>query len=123
MLQNTKSTRNTVNTAKPVKRKRRQDCRHAVYAIENILTGQQYIGITVCAGRGLTVAKALRIRLQKHVRRAVTEAKAWSLCASIRQYGEEAFVITPLDVVKGRKAAHAYERELIRLQQPELNVA
>ena len=99
-------------------RKRRQDTRHAVYVITNTVTGSQYIGITVCCQQ---VKKALKVRIQKHVRRAVTENKAWALCNSIREFGADAHVYGLLEIVRGRKPAHARERELIRKFNPELN--
>jgi len=99
-------------------RKRRQDTRHAVYCITNELTGAQYIGITVCGG---AVKKALRVRIQKHIRRALTEGKDWELCKSIREHGPEAHTYGLIEIVRGRKPAHARERELIRTFQPALN--
>ncbi len=99
-------------------RKRRQDTKHAVYCITNTVTGQQYVGITVC---GQQVRKALKVRIQKHVRRAVTENKTWALCESIRNYGVEAHTYGLLELVRGRKPAHARERELIREFAPALN--
>jgi hypothetical protein len=99
-------------------RKRRQDSNHAVYCITNTVTGEQYIGITVC---GNQVRRALKIRIQKHVRRALTENKVWDLCHSIREYGSENHVYGLLEIVRGRKPAHARERELIREFNPALN--
>jgi len=99
-------------------RRRRQDSSHAVYTITNVVTGDYYIGITVCSAG---IARALKVRFQKHVRRALTEGKSWSLCASIRQHGADAHVIEFVEKVRGRKPAHARERELIREYQPALN--
>jgi hypothetical protein len=99
-------------------RKRRQDTRHAVYCITNTVTGAQYIGITVCGG---AVKKALKVRVQKHIRRALTEGKDWELCKSIRKYGAEAHTYGLIEIVRGRKPAHARERELIREFNPALN--
>jgi len=99
-------------------RKRRQDTKHVVYVITNTVTGQQYIGITVC---GQQVRKALKVRIQKHVRRALTEDKSWSLCESIREYGTRAHTYGIVEFVRGRKPAHARERELIREFCPALN--
>jgi hypothetical protein len=99
-------------------RKRRQDTKHAVYMLVNTNTNESYIGITVC---GAQVNKALKVRFQKHVRRAVTENKAWALCNSIREHGAEAFVVLLVDIVRGRKPAHAVERELINTHKPALN--
>ena len=76
----------------------------------NTNTNEHYVGITVC---GNAVRQALKVRLQKHIRRAMTENKSWALCESIREHGAENFVMLLVDVVRGRKAAHAYEREII----------
>lgn len=99
-------------------RKRRQDTKHAVYVITNTVTNEQYIGITVC---GNQVCKALKVRIQKHVRRALTENKVWALCNSIREYGSENHTYGLVEIVRGRKPAHQRERELIRQYQPALN--
>ena len=101
-----------------MKRKRRQDTKHVVYVITNTVTEEQYIGITVC---GQQVKKALRVRMQKHVRRALTENKEWALCQSIREHGSQAFTYGIVEFVRGRKPAHARERELIREFNPALN--
>jgi hypothetical protein len=99
-------------------RKRRQDTKHVVYVITNVVTKQQYIGITVC---GQQVRNALKVRVQKHVRRALTEDRDWALCNSIREHGTEAHTYSVLELVRGRKPAHARERELIRTYSPALN--
>jgi hypothetical protein len=99
-------------------RKRRQDTKHVVYCITNTVTGEQYIGITVC---GQQVRRALRVRVQKHVRRAVTENKDWNLCRSIREHGTLAHTYGIVEFVRGRKPAHARERELIAEFNPALN--
>ena len=104
--------------SKTVTRKRRQDTNHAVYMLVNTNTNESYIGITVC---GANVKKALKVRMQKHVRRALTENKDWSLCKSIRTHGADAFVMLLVDVVRGRKPAHSVERELINNNRPALN--
>ena len=105
-------------TTPPKKRKRRSDSTHAVYCLENTVTGEQYIGITVASGN---VNRALKIRVQKHIRRAVTEDKTWALCEAIRSYGAESFTYWLVEKVRGRLAAHARERELIREIGPALN--
>jgi hypothetical protein len=99
-------------------RRRRQDTNHAVYVITNTQTGDQYIGITVCGGN---VRRALKIRIQKHVRRALTENRDWSLCQSIREHGPEVHTYGLVEIVRGRRPAHARERELIREYRPALN--
>ena len=107
-----------MDKATPQKRRRRQDTRHAVYMIVCATTGSQYVGITVCGG---AVKSALKVRLQKHVRRALTENRDWNLCVSIRDHGAESHEITLMEVVRGRKPAHARERELIASLNPKLN--
>ena len=99
-------------------RKRRQDSNHAVYTITNLVTGDYYIGITVCSG---SVKRALKVRFQKHIRRAVTENKSWALCNSIREFSSEMHVVEFVEKIRGRKPAHARERELIREYAPALN--
>jgi hypothetical protein len=99
-------------------RKRRQDTKHVVYVITNQVTSEQYVGITVC---GQQVRKALKVRIQKHIRRALTENKTWALCESIREHGVDAFTYGVLELVRGRKPAHARERELIAEYAPTLN--
>ena len=84
----------------------------------NTNTGEYYIGITVC---GQQLKKAIKVRLQKHIRRALTEGKDWNLCRSIREHGADAFAMLLVDVVRGRKPAHAYERDIINNEVPALN--
>jgi hypothetical protein len=99
-------------------RRRRNDTNHAVYCITNTVTNEQYVGITVC---GRQVEKSLKVRVQKHIRRALTENKSWSLCESIREFGVESFTYGLLEVVRGRAAAHVRERELLYAFLPALN--
>lgn len=101
-----------------MKRKARSDRKHAIYMLMNSVTGQYYIGITVC---GQQLKKAIKVRFQKHVRRALTENKDWALCQSIREHGAEAFEMEVIGVVRGRRDAHAFERSLIAELCPGLN--
>ena len=101
-----------------MKRKTRSDRNHAIYVITNTVTAEQYIGVTVCSGN---VKKAVKVRIQKHVRRALTENKDWALCQSIREHGSESFTYGIVEFVRGRKPAHARERELIAQYAPALN--
>ena len=100
------------------KRKARSDRNHAIYVITNVVTAEQYIGVTVCSGN---LRKALKVRIQKHVRRALTENKDWALCKSIREHGVESFTYGVVETVRGKAAAHARERELTRVHNPVLN--
>jgi hypothetical protein len=97
-------------------RKKRSDRKHIVYMLTNCVTGDYYIGVT----QGFR-QRDLRIRVQKHVRRALTEGKSWALCDAIRFYGAGSFVAQELAVVRGKIAAHALERSLIGECSPTLN--
>jgi hypothetical protein len=101
-------------------RKRRSDRNQAIYCIQNMKTGEQYIGLTAVIYNGNT-KRTLHRRFLKHVQRAKTENKDWGLSRSIRKYGAESFQIALVEVVRGKKAAHARETELIKQYQPRLN--
>lgn len=101
-----------------LKRKTRSDRNHAIYVITNNVTGDFYVGVTVCSGN---MNKALKVRFQKHVRRALTEGKTWALCQSIREFGAEVFTYELVEKVRGKAEAHARERELTRELEPTLN--
>ena len=101
-------------------RKARNDRNHAIYVLTCVTTGEQYVGITVTAGG---VAKALKVRVQKHVRRALTEGRNWTLCAAIREHGPENFTYGLLEVVRGKLNAHRKEQEIVNAHAPALNVA
>lgn len=97
-------------------RKKRSDRRHIVYGLLNVINGEYYLGIT----QGFS-KKHLKIRFQKHVRRALTEDKSWLLCKAIRKYGAESFSPNILAVVRGKATAHQLEREWIAKYNPSLN--
>lgn len=99
------------------KRKSRSDRKHLIYSLS--VNGQEYIGVTYVDRSA--VKKSLTRRWQKHVRRALTENKNWKLCIAIRKYGPDAFLVSILDVVRGKSAAHQVERELIKTRKPKLN--
>lgn len=77
-----------------------------------------YIGVTYVEGNP---NKSLHRRWRKHVQRALTEGRDWTLCKAIRKYGHAAFSIDILEVVRGKTMAHVIERELIRELNPRLN--
>lgn len=97
-------------------RKRRSDRIHIVYVLTCHATGHQYVGVT--AGK---TRKALLVRVQKHVRRALTENRDWTLCKAIRDHGPEAFTYGILHRVRGKTEAHKVERDLINEHNPLLN--
>jgi len=100
-----------------MKRKRRSDCNHIVYSLS--VGKLQYIGVTVVANR--SPKRSLKVRWQKHIRRALTENRDWRLCQAIRKHGPEAFLVQVIEIVRGKSAAHQLERDLIRTMNPRLN--
>ena len=110
----------TDKTSKPSKtRKKRSDRTHYVYSLE--VNGLQYVGIT--AKTCSTPRKSVLTRFNKHVYRARTENKDWALYKALRKYGPDAFEVSILETLRGKKAAHAYETELIHKARPALNTA
>jgi hypothetical protein len=101
-------------------RKRRSDRNQVIYYIEHVATGDYYIGLTALNYNG-NVKRTLHRRMQKHWQRALTENKSWGLSRALRKFGAEAFVYGVVEVVRGKKAAHARETELINTMQPALN--
>jgi hypothetical protein len=99
-------------------RKARCDQNHAIYCITNIVSGEQYVGLTLASG---SVKKRLKVRMQKHAERARNENKPWALCESLRNYGPENHTYGLLEIVRGKSAAHSRELELIRQYNPALN--
>lgn len=101
------------------KRKPRSDRNHVIYMIQNNVTRELYVGITVVSGR--SAQKSLDRRVQKHVQRAFAENKAWALCESFRKYEPENHEYWIHDVVRGKRAAHSVEVALIDHLGPQLN--
>ena len=95
--------------------KKRSDRNHVIYRV--IIGDQSYIGLTVANGRAYT--KAVKLRVQKHISRAKTEGKGWTICEAIRSADVVEYEV--LEVVRGRKPAHQRERELIAEFEPTLN--
>jgi len=103
-----------------IKRKARSDKNHLIYVLTCKVTGEQYVGITVKNG---SAKKSLKVRVQKHVRRALTENRDWTLCEAIRAHGAENFEMGILEVIRGKLAAHRREMEIVRKHNPALNTA
>jgi hypothetical protein len=104
-----------------VKRKKRTDRMHVIYKVTCVPTGDLYIGLTVCAGN--SPKKAVEGRWKRHVTRALTQAKEWTLCKAIRQHGAEMFVVEVMEKVRGKAEAHQRERELTKAIGATLNTA
>ena len=101
-------------------RKRRTDRNQVIYFIQDTVTLEYYIGLTALSFKG-SVFKTLRRRMQKHLQRALTENKDWGLSRALRERGAECFVFGKLEVIRGKRPAHARETELINTMQPALN--
>ena len=101
-------------------RKRRSDRNQVIYFIQNIVTLEYYIGLTAMEYKG-NIHRTLYRRMQKHTQRALTENKTWGLSVALRTLGPEQFIFGKIEVVRGKKQAHARETELINTLQPQLN--
>lgn len=90
---------------------------HIIYEIR--VGDQSYIGITY---KDKTVLHSLQRRAHKHYYRATVEGKDWLLCRALRTLQSKHDIdIRPLEIVRGKEAAHKRERELIRELNPYLN--
>ena len=103
-----------------INRKRRTDRNQVIYYIQDVVTLDYYIGLTAMCFAG-NVRKTLTRRMQKHMQRALTENKNWGLSRALREQGAERFVFGVVEVVRGKRPAHARETELINTMQPALN--
>jgi len=101
-------------------RKRRTDRNQVLYYIQDVVTQETYIGLTALAFKG-NVFRTLRRRMQKHMQRALTERKNWGLSCALREHGAERFVFGVIEIVRGKRPAHARETELINTLRPALN--
>ena len=79
------------------RRKPRSDRMHVIYRVTCTATAETYVGLTVCAGN--SPKKAVEGRWQRHVTRALTQAKDWALCKAIRQHGAEMKEVHPPDLL------------------------
>jgi hypothetical protein len=99
-------------------RKKRTDRNHIIYEI--VTPVGSYIGVT--AKTESTVLKSIRARAAKHFYRAKKESKEWLLCAVLRSYNSKDEIdIRAVELIRGKKAAHTRERELIAHLNPALN--
>jgi hypothetical protein len=103
-----------------ITRKRRTDRNQVIYFIQDKVTLEYYIGLTALSFKG-NVFRTLRRRMQKHMQRALTENKDWGLSRALRERGADSFVFGVVEVVRGKRPAHARETELINTLQPALN--
>ena len=99
------------------KRTARRDSNYIIYSATH--NGQSYIGLT--RKGSTTVARAVKERWRKHISRAKHEDRAWELYKYIKSGNWDNWEHTVIDIVRGRAEAYAYERELVKLIEPELN--
>lgn len=66
-----------------------------------------------------SVSKTLNTRLRQHFWRANTQAKDWELCKMLRKTNNVR--IDPIDIIRGKAAAHAMEVLYIDTVNPVLN--
>ena len=103
-----------------INRKRRTDRNQVIYYIQDTVTLEYYIGLTALSYKG-NVFLTLRRRMQKHMQRALAENKNWGLSRALRERGADRFVFGKLEVIRGKRPAHAHETELINTLKPALN--
>ncbi len=99
------------------KRTARKDSNYVIYAATH--NGLAYIGLT--RKGSVTVARAVKERWRKHISRARHEARDWVIYNYIREGNWTDWEHEVITVIRGRAEAYAYERELVKLMQPELN--
>ena len=99
------------------KRTARKDSNYVIYAATH--NGQTYIGLTR-KGK-VTIVKAVRERWRKHISRARNEDRAWVLYQYIKAGAWTDWEHEVITVIRGRAEAYAYEREIVKMIEPELN--
>ena len=100
-----------------MKRTARKDSNYIIYVATH--NGNAYIGLTR-KGK-VTVKAAVKERWRKHISRARHEARDWTVYNYIRSGAWTEWEHEVLAVIRGRAEAYAYERELVKLYEPELN--
>lgn len=99
-------------------RKIRSDCNYIIYEAADEL-GMTYVGLT---RKSSTEAKSVKERWRKHLSRARNEQRDWTLYEYLREGAlEHAWTHRIIEIIRGRKAAYARERELVKLMKPTLN--
>ena len=99
------------------KRTARKDSNYIIYVAEH--NGSAYIGLT--RKGSVSVAKAVKERWRKHISRARNEDRDWELYRYIKSGNWTDWAHDVICVIRGRAEAYAYERELVKQIQPELN--
>jgi hypothetical protein len=100
-----------------MKRTARSDSNFVIYVAMH--EGKAYIGLT--RKTMSTVNKSVKERWRKHVSRARNEQRDWVIYNYMRDGNWDGWTHEVITVIRGRKEAYAYERELVKLFEPELN--
>lgn len=100
-----------------MKRTARKDSNFVIYVA--LHEGRAYIGLT--RKGSTTVSKAVKERWRKHVSRARNEDRDWRIYNYMREGNWAGWQHQVIAVIRGRAEAYAYERELVKLFEPELN--
>jgi hypothetical protein len=99
-------------------RKIRSDCNYIIYEARDE-RGENYIGLT---RKSTTVKKSIAERWRRHLSRARNENRLWALYVYLKTGGLDLmWEHRVLEIVRGRKAAYAREREIVKTLQPTLN--
>ena len=99
------------------KRTARKDSNYVIYVA--VHDGKAYIGLT---RKGtVTVTKAVKERWRKHVSRAKNESRDSVIYNYMRAGNWDGWSHEVICVIRGRAEAYAYERELVKHIEPELN--
>jgi hypothetical protein len=101
------------------RRKTRSDCNYIIYEMVDE-QGMNYIGLTRKSMPN--VDKVVLERWRKHKSRARNESRSWALYEYLVAGGlEHEWSHKVLYIIRGRKEAYAFERELVKARQPVLN--
>ena len=100
-----------------MKRTARKDSNFVIYVARH--NGNEYIGLTR-KGK-TTVVKAVKERWRKHISRAKHEDRDWEIYRYIKAGNWTDWEHEVITVIRGRAEAYAYERELVKLFQTNLN--
>lgn len=100
-------------------RKIRNDCNYIIYEAVSE-RGENYVGLTRKSES--TVQRSILERWRKHLSRARNENRLWALYVYLKTGGlDMGWEHRVLEIVRGRAAAYARERVLVKEMQPSLN--
>ena len=99
------------------KRTARKDSNYVIYAVKH--GDNVYVGLT---RKGtVSVSKAVKERWRKHISRARHEDRDWTVYRYIKAGNWDGWEHKVVTVIRGRAEAYAWEREFVKIHQPNLN--